>query len=179
MTPEDISTKVYGIDKAHSNIGFKVKHMMFAHVNGHFDDYRAEMKLPDENLEKASFKFSARTHSINTNHPIRDEHLRSPDFFDVGLYREIKFESDEITLVEDNNYEMYGRLTMRGITHPVKLQLTHKGTAKDPWGVERIALELQGKIDRYQWEMRWNKPLKSGGIFVSKEVNIIIECEFI
>lgn len=179
MKSEDIYTKVYQIDKAHSNIGFKVKHMMFAHVNGHFDVYKAQMKLPNHNFERASLQFSAQTASINTHHSVRDEHLRSPDFFDIDLYKEIKYESTQIKHLEGENYEVMGLMTIKGIQHPVKLAVAFRGAVKDPWGVERIALEMRGKIDRYHWDMKWNKPLKSGGIFVSKEVKIIIESEFI
>lgn len=169
----------FKIDPAHSNIGFKVKHMMVASVNGRFTDYEGQLLLPGENFEKASLRFTAKTASINTNNEERDQHLRSADFFNAALYPELYFESTGIKKVKSNFYRVAGFLKMNGIKNPIQLEAQFNGILMDPAGIERVPLTMYAKIDRLNWNMKWNKPLESGGILVSKEVNLIIECEFI
>lgn len=169
----------FKIDTAHSNIGFKIRHMMFAKVNGRFEEYSASIEMPEDNFEKAVLAFEAKTKSINTNNEERDEHLRSSDFFNAVTYPKIFYYSKSIQKIADNKYEVEGFLSMNGIKNYIKLEAQYNGIVKDPEGVERIPLTLAGSLDRYVWNMKWNKPLQSGGILVSKEVNLIIECEFI
>lgn len=177
MTSKD--KKEYKIDVSHSNIGFKVRHMMVAQVNGRFDDYTASLYMHNEDFKDAELSFVAQTASINTNDKERDEHLRSPDFFNASTHREIKFKSSQISRIQGNHYRVEGYLTMNGIKNHIELKTEFSGIMKDPEGVDRVALIMEGRIDRLTWNMKWNRPLESGGILVSKEVNLIIECEFI
>lgn len=170
---------VYEIDPAHTNIGFKVKHMMVAQVNGRFSEYDAQLEMTGENFEEAKLKFTAKTASIDTNNSERDEHLRSPDFFNARMHPEIRFQSYRIKKKAAHLYEVKGKLEMNGIERKVILTTEFNGILKDPDGVGRIPLIMKSKINRLDWKMIWNRPLESGGILVSKEVNIIVECEFL
>lgn len=169
----------FQIDPVHSNIGFKIRHMMVAKVNGRFKDYKASLTLEKDSFSTAQLNFIAQTASIDTNDKERDDHLRSPDFFNAKRYREITFDSSSITKIQGNHYYVEGQLTMNGFSNPIKLHTEYSGVLKDPKGVERIALSMSARIDRLMWHMKWNRPLESGGILVSKEVQLIIDCEFI
>jgi len=170
---------IFKIDQAHSNIGFKVKHMMWAKVNGRFDEYKANLEMPENDFEKAKLHFTAKTASINTHDQERDEHLRSSDFFNANLYKQIKFKSSNIKKIKENKFIVQGFLKMNNIEQAIELTTETSGLIKDPKGFSRIILNMTGKINRLKWGMKWNKPLESGGILVSKEVNLIIETEFI
>jgi|SRR5690625_301211 len=179
MENNNLILRTFKIDPGHSNIGFKVKHMMFAKVNGRFEKHSAQIKFTDENFENAQLEFSAQTDSINTNNKERDEHLRSADFFNAATYHTIKYHSSKITRKNNKEYIVEGYLKMNGIKNFLQLQAEFSGILKDPAGQNRLGLILTGSIDRLNWNMKWNRPLESGGILVSKEVQLIIETEFL
>jgi|SRR5690625_489679 len=171
--------KIFKIDKSHSTIGFSVKYMMFSKVRGQFDDYEATVQMVDEDFKNAKLKLVADAHSINTHNAERDTHLRSGDFFNAEENNEIVFESTKITEKNNNKFEVTGGLSMNGITRPVTFTAEYSGILKDPWGNDRISLVIEGKIDRYDWEMKYNSPLETGGVLVGKEVTFEIETQFI
>lgn len=174
-----METKIFEIDQSHSTIGFSVKYMMFSKVRGQFDEYEATVEMLDEDFRNAKLKLIADAHSINTHDEERDKHLRGADFFDAEENNEIVFESTRINEKEDNKYEISGNLMMNGITRPVTLDAEYSGLMKDPSGNKRISLVISGKIDRYDWEMKYNSPLETGGVLVGKEVAFEIETQFI
>jgi len=169
-----LTKTTWAIDNAHSEITFKVRHMMIASVTGKFEQFEASAETEDENLAGAEFSFSAKTASVNTNATDRDNHLRSADFFDSETYPEMKFESTHVT-----ENEVVGNLTIKNITKEVRLKLENGGTGKDPWGNTRIGFTVNGKINRKDWGLNWNAALETGGVLVSDEVTINAEIQFV
>jgi len=174
-----METKTWNVDSAHSNFGFNVKHMMFSKVNGEFENYKASIEMEDGNFETAKLFFNAESQSITTHNEDRDKHLKSQDFFHAEKNPSVHFESTGIKKKGDGKYTVKGDLTLNGITKPVELDAEYSGVMKDPWGNDRIAVVLKGKINRHDWDMKWNQTLESGGVLVSKEVNFDIESQFI
>lgn len=173
------NTKTYSVDKTHSNIGFNVKHMMFSKVKGNFENYEASVDFDGENFENAKLAFKAEAASINTNNEDRDNHLRSADFFNAEQNSTIEFESTSVKSKGGNDYTIEGNLTMNGVTRPVVLDAEFSGIMVDPWGNDRIALALGGKVNRFDWDMKWSQALETGGLLVSKEVVFDIETQFV
>jgi polyisoprenoid-binding protein YceI len=117
--------------------------------------------------------------SINTNNLQRDEHLRTSDFFDAKTYPEMLFESERVKKIDQENYKVFGNLTMKGITKPAELNVEYNGVTKDPWGNERAGFTVTGKIKRSEWEVNFNALLETGGVALSHEVKIQSELQFI
>ena len=165
------------IDPAHSEIAFKVKHLMIVNVKGVFTEYNASIYSVGDDFLTAEFDFWMNPNSLKTNDEKRDEHLRSSDFFDVEHHKEITFQSDTIEKKEDDVYELWGNLSIKGITKKIKLNVEYSGIQKDPWGSEVAGVSITGKINRKDWELNWNAALESGGVLVADTVNIICELE--
>lgn len=161
-------------DAAHSEITFKVRHMMIASVSGKFENFSASAETTESNLANAKLSFSAETESINTGNADRDNHLRSADFFDAEQFPNLTFNS---TKVSENEVE--GDLTIKGTTRKVTLQLEFGGTGTDPWGNERMGFSVRGKINRKDWNLNWNAALETGGVLVSDEVTIYAEIQLV
>ena len=162
------------IDASHSEITFKVRHMMIASVTGKFEQFDATAETDGENLTGAEINFSAKTASINTNATDRDNHLRSADFFDAEKYPEITFTS---TNVSENT--VTGNMTIKDVTKEITLKMENGGTGKDPWGNTRIGFSLHGKINRKDFDLGWNAALETGGVLVGEEVALNCEIQFV
>lgn len=161
------------IDKAHSEIGFEVKHMMVSKVRGHFESYEAEIEaddLTDLTNGKVSFEFDVA--SINTKLADRDNHLKSADFFDAEKFPKITFKSTEVKKKDDDEYEVTGDLTIKDVTKPVTFKVEFNGKGKNPWGVEVYGFEAEAKINREDFGLTWNAMLETGGVLVGKDVKI-------
>lgn len=169
--------KKWTIDSAHSEIGFKVKHMMFTNVKGHFNDYSAAIDFNDD-LKDANLQFEAKINSITTNNADRDNHLKSPDFFDMDQYPTLNFKSTKIE-GNGNDYEITGDLTIKGITKPVKLNAEFSGLMTDPWGNTKIGLNIDGKINRKDFGLTYNAALETGGVLVGEDVNLNAEIQLV
>ena len=169
--------KKWTIDPTHSEIGFKVKHMMFTNVKGHFDDYSAAIDFNDD-LKDANLQFEAKINSITTNNADRDNHLKSADFFDVDQYPTLNFKS---TKIEGNGseYAITGDLTIKGVTKPVKLNAEFSGLMTDPWGNTKVGLNIDGKINRKDFGLTYNAALETGGVLVGEDVNLNAEIQLI
>ena len=139
------------LDSTHSELGFKIKHLMITNVSGRFTEFEAEAKTEDEDFSTAQVEAKIKTASINTNNAQRDGHLRTSDFLEAETYPEIIFRSTRIEKEDNENFFVYGNLTMKGITKPVKLNVEYSGVTKDPWGGERVGLVISGKINRSEW----------------------------
>ena len=174
-----MESKIFKADKAHTNIGFNVKHMMFSKVRGNFEEYEAQIEFANEDLEDAKLKFKAVAQSINTNNADRDKHLRSADFFNSEANEHIEFESTEVSKKNDAEYVVKGNLTMNGITKPVELEAEYSKIEKDPWGNERVILGLKGKVNREEWGMTYNSTLETGGVLLGKDVVLEIESQYV
>ena len=167
------------IDPTHSEIGFKVKHMMFTNVSGKFQDFEATAETEDGFFTNTKFEFTAKSNSISTGSADRDAHLVSADFFDVENHPTVSFKSSSYSKVEEGVYKLLGDLTLRGVTKPVTLDVDFHGTAKDPWGNEKAGFGLNGKINRKDWGLNWNSALEAGGVLVGEEIKLNIELQFV
>ncbi len=169
----------WAIDPTHSEIGFKVKHMMFSNVSGKFDKFEASATSTGNDFENASFEFNADASSISTGNTDRDNHLKSADFFDAETFPEVKFVSTSMKKIADDNYELQGDLTIKGISKPVKLSVEFGGVAQDPWGNTKAGFTLTGKINRKEWGLNWNAALEAGGVLVSEEIRLVIDVQLV
>ena len=167
------------VDPTHSEIGFKVKHMMFTNISGKFTKFDASIETDDTDFENAKVEFTGAVDSISTGNADRDTHLVSADFFDAAQFPEIKFKVTSFTKIKDDQYDLRGDLTMHGVTKSVKIPAEYSGLMKDPWGNTKIAFSLDGKINRKDWGLNWNSALEAGGVLVSDEVRLAIEMQFI
>ncbi|MDD2699357.1 MAG: YceI family protein [Arcobacteraceae bacterium] len=162
----------YNVDIAHSNVGFKVKHMMISNVVGSFDKFSGTFEYDEKTKTIKSLVGDIDASSINTSITKRDEHLKSPDFFDVAKYPSIKF-----NLTKIKGDVAYGKLTMHGITKDVKLQLENNGMIKDPSGNTRVGITLNGTIERKDFGLTYNSVLEAGGIAIGDKVKLEVEIE--
>jgi len=170
----------WSLDLAHSEIGFRVKHLMIAHVKGTFKTFDASIYTASNDFTTAEVDLWIDPSSIDTGDTKRDEHLKSADFFDVNNHKQITFTSSTIGKPDsDGNHELWGELTMMGVTKNLKLNAQFGGTIKDPWGNEKAGFAISGKIKRSDWGLVWNAPVEAGGLLVSDEVSISCEIELI
>jgi polyisoprenoid-binding protein YceI len=166
------------IDRSHSEISFKVRHLMIAHVRGTFKTFDASIYTYGKDFKTAEVDLWIDAASIQTGDEKRDKHLRSRDFFDVKKHKQITFTSSTIGPANaEGNQELWGELTMVGITQNVKLNVRFGGMLNDPWGNERAGFTVTGSINRSHWGLTWNTPTESGGIMVADEIAISCEVE--
>lgn len=165
------------LDPTHSELTFKVKHLMISNVKGEFKNFTAS--IDKEDFVKGSVKVGVETSSVFTNNTDRDNHLRSVDFFDAENHPEMSFESTGFTKVEDDEFRLKGLLSIKGISKEVELDVEFGGTNKDPWGNEKAGFSFSGKINRKDWGLNWNAALETGGVLVSDEVRIGGEVQFV
>lgn len=173
-----MATIKWTIDPTHSEVGFKVKHMMFTNVSGQFDTYDATITTEDFDFTTSKIEFSANIDSINTGNSDRDNHLKSADFFDAEKNPKLTFVSSSLVKKGDD-HELKGELTINGITKTVKLETEVSGLLKDPWGNTKVGLNATGKINRTDFGLTWNSALETGGVLVSEEVKLNIELQFL
>lgn len=166
------------IDTAHSNIAFTVKHLMITNVRGAFGIFDASIYTTDKDFTTTQVDVWIDAASIDTGDEKRDAHLRSADFFDVEHHKQIAFTTTSVEKPDkQGNHEMWGELTMKGITKVIKLNVRFGGIAQDPWGKERAGFTITGIISRSDWGLVWNKTVEAGGLLVSDEVHILCEAE--
>ncbi len=160
------------LDPAHSEITFKVKHMMISNMKGNFKTFDAEILAEDDSFKNAKTTATIHTNTIFTNNADRDDHLKSADFFNVEANPTITFETDSL------NDEITGNLTLNRVTKPVKLHVDFGGINVDPWGNTKAGFSFEGKISRKDFGLVWNAALETGGVMVSDEVKISGELQF-
>jgi polyisoprenoid-binding protein YceI len=170
----------WSIDQSHSEIAFKVRHLMIAHVKGAFKIFDANIYTTDKDFTSAEIDLWIDAASITTGDEKRDEHLKSEDFFDVQNHKQITFTSSGIEKTDTgDNYVLWGSLMMKGFTKHIKLDLQFGGILRDPWGNEKAGFTVTGKFNRSDWELNWNAGIEAGGVMVSDEVSISCEIELI
>lgn len=168
------------LDPSHSEVEFKVKHMMISNVSGKFAKFDATVETEGEDFMTAKVTFSADIDSINTGSDQRDGHLKSPDFFDAGNYPQLKFVATKYENVDnDGSYEVWGDLTIHGITKKVKLDAEFGGVIKDPWGNTRAGISVNGKVNRKDFGLTWHGVTETGSLIVSDDVRVHINLEFV
>ena len=167
-----MSTK-WNLDPSHSEITFKVRHMMISNVKGEFKNFNVDLESEDENFRNVKANATIDTASISTNNTDRDNHLKSADFFNTEAHPQITFETDSL------NDDITGNLTINGVTKPVKLEVDFGGINVDPWGQTKAGFSFEGKIKRSDFGLNWNAALEAGGVMVSDEVKIAGELQFV
>ena len=165
------------IDPAHSEVKFKVKHLVVSTVTGHFNNYQATAETPGD-FADAKINFEAEVDSIDTKNAQRDGHLKSADFFDVANFPKLSFVSKSLRKKSENEFELLGDLTIRGTKKETKLDVVYNGTVKGFGGVEVAGFEITGKINRQDFGLTWSAVTEAGGIVVSDDVKFEINAEF-
>ena len=176
MTTAIATTTTYGIDKAHSEVTFQVRHLL-TKVRGRLSEFVGTIEYDEQNPEQSSVNVDIQAASIDTNERDRDVHLRSADFFDVDKFPTLTFRSTRIQRRGANRFDVTGQLTIHGVTRPVSFDASFLGKAKDPWGNERIAFEAQTIVNRKDFGLTWNAALETGGFLVGDDVTISLSVE--
>lgn len=167
------------VDPAHTEITFKVKHLMITNITGRFTDYTIDVETSDEQFSNPKIEVTAQLSSITTGNEQRDTHLKSADFFDAENNPQVKFVGTKYTKIDDENYELIGDLTIRSTTQQVKLDVETGGVIVDPYGQTKAGFTVTGKIKRKEFGLHWNAVTEAGGIVVSDEVRIICEVQLV
>jgi polyisoprenoid-binding protein YceI len=177
-----VSASAFGanweVDPAHSNVGFAVRHMMVSTVHGSFGRYTGSVSIDDADVTRSTVHIEIDATSISTGNDKRDEHLRSPDFFDVAHFPKLVFDSTHVERKAPDLLSVAGNLTIKNVTRPVVLNVSGlSGEVKDPWGGTRRGATATTKISRKDFGLNWNKALETGGVVVGDEVTIQLEVE--
>jgi polyisoprenoid-binding protein YceI len=168
----------YKIDVDHSDVMFKVKHLMISTVTGYFKKFDATLELSEEDLSDAQVTFEADINSVDTKNEQRDGHLKSDDFFNAESYPKMTFKSTGIKKAGDE-FILTGNLTIRDITKLIDLKVEYNGKTIDPWGMERMGFEISGKINRKEYGLKWSAVTEAGGIVVADDVKLAMNVEMI
>jgi polyisoprenoid-binding protein YceI len=174
-----MATTKWVSDPTHSELGFKIKHLMISSVSGSLRSFQAAIETQGEDFTTAQISLSADMASISTNNDQRDAHLRNSDFLEVEKYPELRFTSTKLEKLDRDTFALVGDLTLKGITRPVKLSVEFNGVTKDPWGGERAGFVVTGKINRSDWGINFNAALETGGVVLSEEVRIFSEIQLV
>lgn len=173
-----MATKKWTLDKAHSQIQFKVKHLMITTITGEFSSFETTVETEDEDFMTARITFSADTASVSTGNPDRDKHIKSSDFFDVGNYPKLKFIATRYQKLDDKgNYKLFGDLTIRDVTKTIELDVEFAGVVKDPWGTNKAGVIITGRVNRKDFGLKWNVITEAGSLLVGEEVRINCEIQ--
>lgn len=167
----------WAIDTAHSRVGFSVSHMMVSSVSGRFKQFGGKVMLDEANLTKSEVDITIKPETIDTDDAKRDEHLRSPEFFDVKKFPTLTFKSTKITKAGGNKYKLTGDLTIHGVTKTTTLDAVVSEPVKNPWGKLVRSAKLTGKIKRSDFGLKWNKTLDAGGVLIGDDVTLDIQVE--
>ncbi len=173
------STTFWTVDPAHAELAFSVRHLMISNVRGRFGKVEGTVVVDDAEPNKSKIDVTIDVNSIDTRQEMRDNHLRSADFFDAANHPTMHFVSKRIVGDVQKEFQIVGDLTIRGTTHEVELKAHLEGRGKDPWGNERAGFSLTGSINRHDYGLNWNQALEAGGVAVSAEVKITIDVEII
>lgn len=167
----------YNVDPAHSSIEFVIRHLVVTKVKGKFDKFEGKIDFEPGKLDTFKVTATAETASINTGVKKRDDHLRSPDFFDAAKNKTITLVSKGVRDVSGNSAKLDTEIAIHGVTKPVTLDLEYAGAATDPWGNKVVSFSAKGRIDRKEFGLTWNKALESGGVLVGEDVELAFEVE--
>ncbi|OSZ78186.1 hypothetical protein CAP35_07960 [Chitinophagaceae bacterium IBVUCB1] len=174
-----MATTNWALDASHSELQFKVRHMMISNVTGEFQQFNGTVTTEGDDFTTANIQFTADVNSITTKNEQRDGHLKSADFFDAANHPEMKFESTKLEKQDEASYKLHGNLTIRATTLPVTLDVEYGGTIKDPWGNTRSGFVVEGKINRKDYGLNWSALTEAGGLVVSDDVKIHAAVEFV
>lgn len=174
-----MTTTKWNLDAIHSDLGFKIKHLMISNVSGNFTKFDVTAQTNGDSFDDASVKADIEVASINTNNEQRDAHLRNADFFEADKYPYISFTSTKVEKESDEHFKLYGNLTIKETTLPVVLNVEFSGIAKDPWGNVKAGFTVYGKINRKDFGVSFNAALETGGVMLGEEVKINAEVQLV
>jgi polyisoprenoid-binding protein YceI len=169
----------WNLDPTHSEIQFKVKHLVISTVTGYFRSFNGTLETEGEDFEGAKISFEADIDSIDTNNDDRDTHLKSDDFFNAKQFPKLKFESGSIKNTGGDNYELTGNMTIRDITKEISLDVTHGGTVVDPYGQTKAGFEINGSLNRKEFNLKWNAVTDAGSVVVGDEVKLQMNAQVV
>ncbi|MFD0793986.1 YceI family protein [Mucilaginibacter litoreus] len=172
-----MATTKWVLDPMHSEVQFKVKHLVISTVTGSFKTFEGSLETEGDDFDDATIDFSLDVDSIDTNQGQRDEHLKGPDFFDAASHPKITFKSTSFTK-DGDDYKLNGDLTIKGVTKPVTLDVEHGGTATDFYGNNKAGFEVTGKINRKEFGLTWDGVTEAGSIVVGEDIKLIINVQF-
>lgn len=173
------SQTTWTVDKSHSKVGFSVSHLVITDVEGFFKDYDAQITTDGDDFSKAKIDFTIKTASIFTDNNDRDNHLRADDFFNAEKYPAMTFKGKSMKKVGDKKYKLVGDLTIRDVTKQVELEVKYNGTVKDPWGNTKAGFKVKGEINRFDYNLKWNKAIETGSLVVGKDVELVIDLQLV
>ncbi len=168
----------YKIDPAHSEILFKVKHLMITNVTGSFGKFEGTLETDADDFSDAKASFEADIDSVSTNNEQRDGHLKSEEFFAAEKFPKLSFVSTAFTKLSAEEYTLTGDLTIKGTTNPVTLNVEYGGTTNDPWGQTKVGFEISGKINRKDFGLTWGVVTEAGSVLLSDEVKLALNVQF-
>src|SRR5687767_11231584 len=174
-----MNTNKWTLDQSHSEIQFKVKHLMISTVTGSFTNFNGTVKTNGDDFTTARIQLTAAIDSISTNNEQRDAHLKNGDFFDAENHPQLTFESSKLEKIDDENYTLFGTLTMRGASKEVELNVEYGGITQDPWGNTRAGFSVTGKIDRQEFGISFGAVTETGGLLLGNDVKISANVEFV
>lgn len=169
----------YKIDPSHSEIVFKVRHLVISNVSGHFAKFDATMTSNKEDFSDAQVSFEADVDSVSTKSEQRDNHLKSDDFFNAEKFPKITFKSTSIEKKSDDEYVLHGDITIRDVTKPIALNVEHGGSVIDPWGQAKEGFEITGKLSRKEFGLKWNALTEAGGAVAGDEVRLQLNVQMV
>jgi polyisoprenoid-binding protein YceI len=170
---------IWKIDPTHSEVQFKVRHLVISTVTGSFKKFEGTVEADDDDFEGAEIHFEADISSINTNNADRDTHLKSNDFFNAEKHPKLTFESTSFTRKGGDSYKLDGNLTIRDVTKPVSLDVEYGGTVDDPYGQTKAGFEITGTINRKEYGLSWNAVTEAGNVVVADNVKLIMNVQFV
>ena len=174
-----MAKQTWVLDPTHSELQFKIKHLMISTVSGQFSQFKASVESEENDFTKAKVYFETAVDSISTNNEQRDAHLKNGDFFDTEKFPLIVFESEKMEKIEADEYKLVGTLTMRGVSKKIVLNAEFGGITKDPWGNTRTGFSVTGKINRFDFGISFGAVTETGGLLLGDEVKIIANVQFV
>ena len=174
-----MNTTKWALDPTHSEIQFKVKHLLVSTVTGHFKNFTATVDTDGDDFTTAKVHLTADINSISTNNEQRDAHLRAGDFFDAENHPQLIFEGNKLEKTGLDEYKLHGDLTMRGVTKPITLNVEFGGIVQDPWGFTRSGFNITGKINRKDWGVSFGMVSETGALLLGEDVTISANAEFV
>lgn len=177
LTVSPVFAANYKIDPDHTTVGFRIRHLAISTVPGRFTNFEGTFSFDPASIANSKAEAAIKVGSVNTEKTKRDDHLRSPDFFDAQKFPQMNFKTNKISPVSADEFDAIGDLTIKDITKPVTLRVKYEGAAKDPWGNERAGFSASTKINRKDFGLTWNKALETGGLLVGDDVDINLEVE--
>jgi polyisoprenoid-binding protein YceI len=174
-----MATTNWNLDAAHSEVTFKVKHLVISTVSGQFKQFSSAVTTDGDDFTSAQIKFEIDANSIDTGMEMRDNHLRGDDFFNAEVYPTLQFVSTGVRSLGGSDYAIDGHLTIRDVTKPVTLKAEFGGIAVDPYGQTKAGFEVEGKINRHEFNLTWNAVTEAGGAVVSDEVKFQANVQYV